>query len=408
MKKIFSVLLSLVIICLSFTSCKSIFSPVDELMRPPRLSGDDKKLQEAFEKSVAEYDNVVMKIPISGKYKSSYNLFDIDGDDSDETIILYSVPFEGNSVIAEIFKYTGNEWVSVSKINTETNEIYEINFADINGDGCYEVLLGLTDENFIDVDSRLNLTHILNIYTYDGEKTELVAEEPYSNIYIKNLNYDNTDELILFRNNFKNADNLTSARIISYNNDFSISYDNTTDISDMLEIQNIVSDKIVKNNVEYTRVFVDGSFSDTEFITEIIEIDESNFNVSLPLYSDNMSETPGTLRRNNLYCMDIGFDGTIEIPSTDIFPYSEKISEGKTIPLELVIWSEYGDGFTVKYKTLLNSKVGHVAFIPDEFIGNVSVIYDEENLNLTFYSIDGDGNVEKALFSYRIFTVPQW
>ena len=408
MKKIFSVLLSLVIICLSFTSCKSIFSPVDELMRPPRLSGDDKKLQEAFEKSVAEYDNVVMKIPISGKYKSSYNLFDIDGDDSDETIILYSVPFEGNSVIAEIFKYTGNEWVSVSKINTETNEIYEINFADINGDGCYEVLLGLTDENFIDVDSRLNLTHILNIYTYDGEKTELVAEELYSNIYIKNLNNDNTDELILFRNNFKNADNLTSARIISYNNDFSISYDNTTDISDMLEIQNIVSDKIVKNNVEYTRVFVDGSFSDTEFITEIIEIDESNFNVSLPLYSDNMSETPGTLRRNNLYCMDLGFDGTIEIPSTDIFPYSEKISEGKTIPLELVIWSEYGDGFTVKYKTLLNSKVGHVAFIPDEFIGNVSVIYDEENLNLTFYSIDGDGNVEKALFSYRIFTVPQW
>ena len=408
MKKIFSVLLSLVIICLSFTSCKSIFSPVDELMRPPRLSGDDKKLQDAFEKSVAEYDNVVMKIPISGKYKSSYNLFDIDGDDSDETIILYSVPFEGNSVIAEIFKYTGNEWVSVSKINTETNEIYEINFADINGDGCYEGLLGLTDENFIDVDSRLNLTHILNIYTYDGEKTELVAEELYSNIYIKNLNNDNTDELILFRNNFKNADNLTSARIISYNNDYSISYDNTTDISDMLEIQNIVSDKIVKNNVEYTRVFVDGSFSDTEFITEIIEIDESNFNVSLPLYSDNMSETPGTLRRNNLYCMDIGFDGTIEIPSTDIFPYSEKISEGKTIPLELVIWSEYGDGFTVKYKTLLNSKVGHVAFIPDEFIGNVSVIYDEENLNLTFYSIDGDGNVEKALFSYRIFTVPQW
>ena len=412
MKRVFSILLFLVIICLSFSSCERIFSPVDELMRPPRLSGDDKKLQEAFEKSVAEYDNVVMKIPISGKHKSSYNLYDFDGDDIDETIILYSVPSEGNSVIAEIFKYAGNEWVSVSKINTETNEIYEIDFADINGDGCYEVLLGLadaiTDENHPDVELRLNIAHTLNIYNYNGEKTELVARELYSNIYIKNLNNDNTDELILFRNNFKNAENLTSARIISYNNDYSISYDNTTDISGMLEIQNIVSDRIVKNNVEYTRVFVDGSFSDTEFITEIIEIDESNFNVSLPLYSDNMSETPSTLRRNNLYCMDIGLDGTVEVPSTDVFPYSEKISEGKKIPLELVIWSEYDDGFTVKYKTLLNSKVGHVAFIPDEFIGNVSVIYDEENLNLTFYSIDGDGNVEKALFSYRIFTVPQW
>ena len=407
MKRIFSIILSVIVICLSFTSCDTIFTPVDELMRPPKLSGDDKKLQEAFEKSVAEYDNVVMKIPISGKYKSSYNLFDIDGDKTDETIILYSVPLLGKAVIAEIFKNTGSEWISVSKINTDSAEIHEINFSDINGDGCREILLGLTNENSDD-ESKFNISHTLNIYTYDGEKTKLVAEEPYSNIYIKNLNKDKTDELILFRNVFKNADNLTSARILSYNNDYSICFDSSINITSMFEIHNIVSDKIVKNNTEYTRVFVDGSFSDTEFFTEIIEINQCNFNFSLPLYSDNMSEAPSTLRSNNLYCMDIGFDGIIEIPTTERFPYSEILSKGKKTPLNLVVWSEYDDGFTEKYKTLLNSKFGQVAFIPDEFIGNVSAVYDEDNLNLTFYSVDGNGNVENALFSYRIFSVPQW
>ena len=84
-------------------------------------------------------------------------------------------------------------------------------------------------------------------------------------------------------------------------------------------------------------------------------------------------------------------------------------SKDKSTPLELVIWSEHiNNTFRVKFKTLVNSKVGHIAFIPEDFIGTVAVTYDEDNRNLTFYAIDSDGTISNALFSYRIFTLPEW
>ncbi len=412
MKRIFALLLT-VIICLSFASCENAFTPVEKLMRPPELSGGDKKLQEAFENSVSEYDNIVLKIPISGKYKSSYILYNIDGKGADEAIILYSVPAMDYVVFAEVFKFSDNEWTHVSKISTDSSDIYEVNFADINGDGFNELLIGWTNQtannDFTDVDLTLNLSHSLMIYSYDGEKTDVVATETYSNIFIKDLNNDYTDEVLLFTNNFSNVENLTSARILSYNKDYSVKYDQTTKITGMLEIDSISSDRVEKNGENYSRVFVDGAVNDMEVVTEIIEIRENNFDVSLPLYADNSSYNPTTLRSGNIYCLDVDGDGIIEIPTLEVMPYSEKNLKDKSTPLNLVIWSEHNDdGFKVKYKTLVNTKVGHIAFIPDEFIGSVSVIYDEENRNLTFYSVDSEGTISNALFSYRIFTIPEW
>lgn len=412
MKKIFALLL-VVIISLSFTSCDAAFSSVDELMRPPKLSGDDKKLQEAFEVSVSEYDDIILKTPIIGKYKSSYILFNIDGKGSDEAIVLYSVPVEGNSVIAEIFKHTDGEWISVSKISTESSDVYEIDFADINGDGCNEILLGRSNNTYndewFDVDLTLNLSHTVLIYSYNGEKTEVIASELYSNLFINDLNNDNAEEMILFKNNFSSIENLTSARVLSYNKDYSVKYDETISITGMLEIENIVSDTTTLNGRKISRIFVDGAINDTEIITEIIEIDKSDFNIALPLYDDNLSFNPDTLRNNKIHCMDVDNDGTIEVPSVEIMPFSEMKSKDKSIPLQLIVWSEYVDNsFNVKFKTILNSKTGHVAIIPERFIGTVSVIYDEENRNLTFYSVDSNGKIINALFSYRVFTIPQW
>jgi hypothetical protein len=177
----------------------------------------------------------------------------------------------------------------------------------------------------------------------------------------------------------------------------------------MLDIINIVSDRAVNGRNSYSRIFVDGAVNDNDVITEIIEINEDNFNVTLPLYADNLKVNPSTLRNNIALCMDIGEDGSIEIPSIDALPFSETISDGKSSPLIYAIWSEFKDNqIKVKYKTLIDMKVGYVAFIPDEYIGTMAVRYDEDNLNYTFYSVDSRGNVESAVFSFRIFTLPQW
>lgn len=412
MKRIFALIL-IVVICLFFTSCESVLLSVDKLIRPPELSGTDKMLQEAFENSVSEYDSFVLKFPINGKFKSSYILYDIDNKGYDEAIILYSVPSLGSNVIVEVFKYNEDNWNSVSKIVIDGNRIDELDFADINGDGCNEFFISWSDshynKDYSDVNLRLNSSHSLKIYSYDGVEMKLVGEEVYSNLFIKDLNNDKSSDVVLFNNNISNIENTTSMRILSYNKDFTVKYDKTTVISDMLDIVNIVSDRTVNGRNSYSRIFVDGSVNESDVITEIIEIDEVNFNVTLPLYADNLKINPSTLRDSIALCMDIGEDGSIEIPSIDFLPFSEKITDGKSSPLTYAIWSEFKDNqIKVKYKTLIDMKVGYVAFIPEQYIGTIAVKYDENNLNYTFYSVDSYGNVKGALFSFRIFTLPQW
>ncbi len=410
MKRILAIFL-IIAICLSFTSCEYTFLSVENLMRPPKLSGEDSVLQAAFEDSVSEFDNYVMKTPFNGNYRSSYILFDIDNDDVEEAIVLYSVPSKDNSVIAKIFEYSDGKWYNTSQINSNHSEVYEINFADINGDGCCEILLSWINTPHIDesIDSIRNLSYTLEIYKYDGIKTDLIVTESYTNLFFKDFNNNNSDEILLFKVNFSDIDNLTSVRLISFDKEYSVSYDKVINISDMLEINSIVSDKTVLDGKKISRVFVDGAFSETETITEIIEIDENNFEISLPIYHDNMSVNPGTLRKSKITCMDVDRDGIIDVPTIEIFPFSQRISNNKIEPLNLIVWSEYvNNSFVVKYKTILNSKLGHLAIIPDDFIGKTSAIYDEENLNLTFYSVNSKGVFESALFSFRIFTIPDW
>lgn len=411
MKRILAIIIILAI-CLSFSACEDRFQSVSSLMRPPKLSGEDSVLQEAFEESVSNYENIIMKTPISGKYRSSYILFDIDNDEQEEAIVLYSIPTEGNYVIAKVFKYSNGEWITVSEIKGNTDEIYEVNFADINGDGCHEIFLSWRGIPIATDDintSYLSLIRTLMVYSYDGVKTDLIMTEPYTNLFIEDLNNNKSDEILLFNINFANADNQTTVRVLSFNEDYSVLYDNITKITDMIEINNIVSDRVAYGDKMVSRVFVDGTIGKSGIITEIIEFNEDNFSTTLPLYGDNCTSQPKTLRNVKFYCLDIEKDGNIEIPTIDIFPYSQKVSENNTEPINLIVWLGYEEnGFYVKFKTLLNTKVGHVVFIPEDFIGNITAIYDEDNLNLTFYSVDSNGTFEKALFSFRIFTIPDW
>ncbi len=409
MKKFLSFILVL-IICLSFSSCEKTFLSVNSLMRPPKLSGDDRLLQTAFENSVSEYESVVTKTPISGKYRSSYILFDVDNDNIEEAIVIFSVPAKNDLIEVLLFKKINNVWEKVSSIKSDSNEIYEVNFADINGDNQYELLLSWTGSfNIEDIDTDFNFSHNLMVYSFDGKDIECVFTETYSNLFIADLNNNKSDEIVIFKTNLINNDNRTTIRILSFNNNYSVKYDISKYITGMIEIENIVSDRILVSNNYISRVYVDGIIGENGIITEIIEINEYNFDTSLPLYEDNQTSNPKTFRSVNITCIDIDNDGYVEIPNTEIYPYAKRISENSQGSVNLIVWSSYKNNmFSVDFKCLIDAKLGFLLVIPDEFIDNVSIIYDVDNLNLTFYSIDSNGSYNNVLFSCKIFTLPDW
>ncbi len=410
MKKTFAIFL-LLVLCLSFSGCDFVFDSVESLMRPPKLNGEDSVLQRAFEQTVEEQKDVVMETPTNGKYRSSYILFDIDNDSQEEAIVLYSIPADNNFVIAKIFKFSNENWINISQINGLSDEIYEVNFADINGDGCYEILLSWNGTYVVneELGTDFDLGPTLTVYSFDNDDTKLILSEKYSYLYTSDLNNNKSDEIVIFKINPTDIVNRTIVRILSYNKNYSVQYDNTKSITGMVEINNVISDRVSNSGKSISRIYVDGVISESGIITEIIEINEADFNMMLPLYVDNQSSAPKTLRDNKIYCIDIDEDGYLEIPTIEDFPYAQKITETKTEPLNLISWIGYeNDKFNIDFKCLVNAKLGFLLVIPEEFIGKVSVIYDVDNMNLNFYSIDSNGSFNNILFSCKIFEIPDW
>ena len=76
-KKVFLAVFAIVI-CLCLSGCSIDVSSVEGLMRPPKLSGENSLLQEAFEKYLNSSKNTIMKTPISGENRSSFLYYDLD------------------------------------------------------------------------------------------------------------------------------------------------------------------------------------------------------------------------------------------------------------------------------------------------------------------------------------------
>ncbi len=410
MKRVIAILLVLAL-CLSFSGCEGSFSSVESLMRPPKLSGEDSFLQNAFDDAVSAYGNVIMKTPINGKYRSSYIMFDIDNDTQNEAIVLYSIPSQNNINVVQIFKQVEGSWNNVSEIKGYNDDIYEIDFADINGDGHFEILLSwngvFNNDNSINTSNNVNKT--LNVYSYDGNCTNLLVTETYTNLFVNDLNNNKTDELIILKTSIANVDNSTTVRILSFAENYSVVYDNTTYISNMIEIINIASERISYTDSSSSRLYVDGMIGEKGIVTEIISVNESNFDTSLPLYDDNQTTVPKTFRESQSYSVDIDNDGLIEVPVMEEFPYSQRISNETNVPLNITVWLEYdNNGFNIDHKSFVNMQLGFLFVLTDELMKDISVIYDEDNLNLTAYSINSKGEFQNALFSCKIFTRPEW
>ncbi len=414
MKKI-AVISVVILICLSITVGLYNITSVESLMRPPKLSGENRLLQQAFEKTVSNSDGIVMKNPLSGNYTSSYLFFDLNNDNVDEAFVFYSDLSEDNSACVSIFKMKNNDWSFVSKIKGMNDDFYEINFADINGDSNYEILLSVKATEQIEPVNSTEFAslgnHILSVYSFDSISTTLLKSEIYSDLYISDLNNDKCDDFLFVDISLSGPEKNTTGRIISFNKDYSVANEKTFSLTGMLEIYNIVTDVYKENENESTRIYIDGAISERGIITEIVNISHEDFGLTLPLYEDNHSLQPSTLRDSKIFSFDFDKDGVVEIPTLEEFPYAERISKGSKdrTPLNLTVLNEFNDsGLYYDKKCVLNSSFDYLLIIEDSWLNSITATYDYNNSTLTFYYINEEGSLKNEIFSLRAFSVPEW
>lgn len=414
MKKFIAVFL-IIIICLSLTSCDYNITSIESLMRPPKLSGESSLLQQAFEQSIKDTDSVIMKTPVSGNYRSSFLFYDLDKDGVQEALVFYSNPMVDVMAYVNVFKQVDGEWKIVSKIKGKNEEIYEINFADINGDNISEILISWTGAVVSDKSNTSDFgiinERLLSVYSCDGVTTTLLKTETYTNLFLNDLNNDGCDEIVIFKINLADNKKQTTSRIIGFNNDFSVKMDEKLSLTGMLEINNITTDSIDIDGEKHTRIFVDGSISEIGTITEIINIKSTTFDVTLPLYEINQSQKPITLRASRTYCKDIDNDGIVEIPTDELLPFGYRITENinQQTELYMTVWSELNNiELKIDFKSLVNSSFNYMFILSDVFLNSISAVYNDNNQTLTFYNVNNDGQLDDELFSIKAFYESEW
>ncbi len=414
MKKIIAILL-ITVVCLTLSGCDFNIASVDSLMRPPKLSGDSSLLQEAFENSVNYSESVIMKTPMSGDNRSSYLFYDLDNDETQEAFVFYSDPAVEEVAYVSAFKKIDGNWSCVSNIKGRGEDVYEVSFADINGDGIKEIVISWNSTtqvelaNFSDFGSSRNRT--MTIYSYNGSSFTLIKTEVFTKAFIDDLNGDNADELFVLNIDLSNQTKNTVGRIISFNSAYKVVNEEEFAITGMLEILNVVTDNYISNDEVHTRLYIDGLISETGVLTEVIDITHSDFAIKLPLYESNVSEAPLTLRDVRTNSRDIDNDGIVEIPTLETLVSGTSISSASAdaMPLNLTVWSELKDGLIVAdFKCLLNSIYGYMFVFPEDSVGKVTVVYNTDTTTLTFYTLDENGTIGGELFSIRAFSKINW
>lgn len=414
MKKLITIIAALAV-CLTLSGCDFNIASVDSLMRPPKLSGDSSLLQNAFENSVNHSESIIMKTPMSGDNRSSYLFYDLDNDEIQEAFVFYSDPAIEDVAYASVFKKIEGNWSCVSNIKGRGEDIYEVNFADINGDGIKEFVISWNSTSqvelasFSDFGSSRNRT--MTIYSYNGSALTLIKTEVFTKAFVDDLNGDNADELFVLNIYLSNQTKNTIGRIISFNSAYEVVNEEEFTMTGMLEILNIVTDNYIFEDKVHTRLYIDGLISETGVVTEIIDIAHSDFAINLPLYQSNISEAPLTLRDVRTSSQDIDNDGSVEIPTLETLTSGASISgnSNEAMPLNLTVWSEVNESkVVVDFKCLLNSTYGYMFIFPEESIHKLTVVYNTNTTTLTFHSLDENGTLGGELFSVRAFSKLNW
>lgn len=356
--------------------CLISFKPIESLMKPPMSGGENHEIQIAFENSLD--NNYKLVAPLSGLYRSSYISEDLNGDEQEEIIVLYSTEDAVDIVKISFMMKVNGEWEVVSGIESSYSEVHQVKFADIDGDEVMELLVGWTVY-------QNDLSRHLNVY-----KVPINGKDDFKKIYSSTyLTFDavdidsngvsdivvfgsSDDGIVLSSNKFMNGTIIKDATITLDSSAYAIynlSYDNGAE-DDAL------------------RIFIDSYKIDSGVITECIfwDSDKGQFD---KVVSDGISILSS--RHTGIPCQDVNYDGLIDVPVEIPLKGSSLITESETSNQvqNIIKWIHLkANGYsTVTHQLIYGNNDFRITF-SEKWMKRITVINDYKSNTISFYSTE--------------------
>lgn len=394
----------LAIIAVFFTAAFALavamfeFKPIDSLMKPPKIEGENLQIQLAFEAFAGDGYNLIT--PLKGEHRSAYTFFDLDGDSNDEAIVFYSKSDENDIVRMNILSSDSEGgWKSLADIDTGHSDVQQVEFADLNGDRIKEIIVGWTV-------FQSEYTKTMNVYMLTEENKSYTFKSIYNSTYsdfrIFDIDCDAVSDILkidyvktMDRTEYKavyldfKKEKLTDAAEIKLDMAFS-------------SITSVTSDYSESKNQR--RLYIDGLKYESGMITDCIYYDEKSGE-----FKRERSNFPPlsvwSSRITNIVCKDVNSDGIVEVPKEEEIPESEVLGFTKDIVNRqfIIKWTQLdkNQNKPVLYE-ILNPTYGYSYRIDEKDANKITVINNLKTGVLTFYSLNfTNGYPERgsALFS---------
>ena len=382
------------LLCLVLTGC--LGTTADELYRLPRSSERSTRIQQSIDERLDS--GLEFSAPVAGYNRQAIQQYDLDGDGIQEVIAFFRTDGDAPLEI-DVIREVNGEYRLASQIFGEGRAVESVHYADMDGDGISELLVGW---------QMSTLVKVLDIYSIRDYQPELIAESPYSSYTCCDLNAEGGDEVLLLKD--PGAESAGEAVAYTLMEDGEII---TSTAALSREAEAISRVQSGETSDRHTAVFVD-SVCGGGLVTDVLAMrDGTLYNIVTDDRTENVTARPVTV-----YCSDIDRDGVMEIPEP-----RQVYSQTET-PYYVIYWNTRTiRGFAMeKLCTYHNFTDGWYLVLPEELAQALSVrrldsVSGERTVVLStvrgngddptitdilaIYTLTGDNKAERAAMSGR-------
>lgn len=374
-----------------------------DLMRPPRPTGEKAQIQHVIEQNAGN-EKYTFKYPQSGDYRSAVILSDITGDGEEEAVGFYRTKGENPQthlvVIDEIESEESKEWKIVGEFTTAFPEVTEVSFADINGDGAKEIIVGWN--------ANSTVTNVLSVYSYTNQEcVQISSDEIYYEFAVGDFTQSGFDSILLM--NLNSAEKDATAALYCYNdNEKKITQISQIPMDqEVTRIYNVTSGKM--DSTGSCAAFADG-ITGLRYNTQIVYFDIAQFQLKCRTISSGLiSEYDSmNIKFSSVTSQDVNADGIIDVPICTKMP-SDTASSGMEYA-GIVSWCNYdpsNDMVSIIRTVASNNYGGFYYIMPEEWSGNVTAVISDDGKTMTFMEYY-QGTVGESFFAIKKFSASEW
>jgi len=375
----------IIVLLLFLTGCDIQKHPED-LMRAPALVGDMNQLHKAIKNYLPAGAQIY--IPLNSKNAVAIGEVDLDSDGVMEAYATYSLKINNKTTHGIILlKQSNDNWTKLNQIEINSDELDFIRFADLANDGQLKIMVG----SVISTD----FNKVLYIYENDKQEFRKIAELPYEQMEVGNLNDDPLPEIIVLNNN--RFELTADARVYQYDGRAMV-------LLDKLPLDGSINGY---NDMKYGKA----SSSVNGVFVEAGVGAHSAYSILLIMKDGKLQDVFGTASPGGEwitfipraeYPEDTNRDGIIEIPLLE-----ELIPDASYAEMAYrTVWNKWDGqtGLIPAYYTFDDFGAGYSFMLPNSWKSNLQVSEQHDSLEeTTFFYVNERGQKIANLATIRYY-----